>query len=154
MYFQRVNGLAPDGIVGPKTAAALGIRLAVSASTNSSYSASDEYLLSRVIYSEARGEPYTGKVAVAAVALNRVRHPDFPNTLSGVVYQPWAFTAVHDGQINLAPDDEARRAARDALNGWDPTNGCIYYYNPVTATNQWIRSRPLVTVIGKHYFCM
>lgn len=154
VYFQRVNGLSVDGIVGPATAKAIGISLTQSTSSNSSYSGSDEYLLARVVYSEARGEPYTGKVAVAAVVLNRVRHPDFPNSISGVVYQPYAFTAVHDGQINLSPDEESKRAARDAMNGWDPTNNSIYYYNPVTATNSWIRSRPLVTVIGKHYFCM
>ncbi|MFW5779825.1 MAG: spore cortex-lytic enzyme [Bacillota bacterium] len=149
-YFQRVNNLAADGVVGPKTAAAIGVRL--HANTASSYS-SDVHLLARCIYGEARGEPYTGQVAVGAVILNRVRNPDFPNTISGVIYQPYAFTVVSDGQINLQPDDSAYRAARDALNGWDPTNGCIYYYNPVTATNQWIRSRPVHLTIGKHVFC-
>jgi N-acetylmuramoyl-L-alanine amidase len=154
IYFQRVNGLTADGIVGAKTAAALGISLSSSSSSGSSYSSSDEYLLAKVVYSEARGEPYTGMVAVAAVVLNRVKHPDFPNSISGVVYQPYAFTAVADGQINLSPDTSAKNAARDALNGWDPTNGCIYYFNPNTATSSWIWSRPVVTVIGSHYFCL
>ncbi|MGI6702378.1 MAG: spore cortex-lytic enzyme [Christensenellales bacterium] len=153
VYFQKKNGLQVDGIIGRQTAAALGISLAASSSSNSSYSGSDEYLLAKVVYSEARGEPYTGMVAVAAVVLNRVRHPDFPNTISGVVYQPWAFTAVHDGQINLTPNETSKRAARDALNGWDPTNGSLFYYNPRTATNSWIRSKRVITVIGSHYFC-
>ena len=108
---------------------------------------------SSCIYGEARGESYTGKVAIAAVVLNRVKSSSFPNTISGVIYQPGAFTAVSDGQINLGTNDECIRAAQDALNGWDPTYGCIYYYNPQTATNQWIRSRPIVVTIGKHVFC-
>jgi len=154
IYFQQRNGLAVDGIVGARTAAALGISLAASTSSNSSYSGSDEYLLAKVVHAEARGEPYKGKVAVAAVCLNRIKSPNFPNTLSGVVYQPYAFTAVADGQINLTPDEESKRAARDALNGWDPTNGCLYYYNPATATSAWIWSKTVVTVIGKHRFCI
>lgn len=148
-YFQRKNGLAVDGIVGSKTAAAIGIALA---QTSNSYS-NDTYLLARCIHAEARGEPYTGQVAIAAVVLNRVKHPSFPNTISGVIYQPGAFTAVADGQMNLAPNDTALRAARDAQNGWDPTYGAIYYYNPVTATNAWIRSRPIHLTIGRHVFC-
>lgn len=152
-YFQRKNGLTADGIVGSKTAAAMGISLS-GASTGSSYSSSDIYLLAKVVHAEARGEPYAGKVAVAAVVLNRVKHPSFPNTISGVVYQPWAFTAVNDGQINLAPDESSKNAARDALNGWDPTYGCIYYYNPKTATNSWIRTRKIVTTIGNHVFTL
>lgn len=98
------------------------------------------------------GEPYVGKVAVAAVVLNRVKHPSFPNTIAGVIYQPRAFTAVDDGQINLAPDAESLRAARDAMNGWDPTYGAIYYWNPATATSSWIWSRPVHITIGKHVF--
>lgn len=149
-YFQRKNGLAVDGIVGPKTAAAIGVTLAQS---SASYS-NDTYLLARCVYAEARGEPYVGQVAIAAVVLNRVKHPSFPNTISGVIYQPGAFTAVADGQINLTPNDQALKAAKDAQNGWDPTYGAIYYYNPATATNAWIRSRPIHLRIGRHVFCV
>lgn len=117
-------------------------------------SSNDLYLIAKCIYAEARGEPYEGKVAVGAVILNRVEDPNFPNTIYGVVYQPWAFTAVYDGQITLEPDEESYAAARDALNGWDPTYGCIYYYNPATATSQWIFSRQVVTKIGKHVFAI
>ena len=115
---------------------------------------SDEQLLARVINGEARGEPYEGQVAVGAVVLNRVRDPRFPNTLAGVIYQPGAFTAVSDGQINVPidPNSTVVKAARDALNGWDPTNGCVYYWNPETATSKWIWSRQIVKKIGKHYF--
>lgn len=152
-YFQQKNGLAVDGIVGSKTAAKLGMTLTTSSgSTSSGHSSSDVYLLAKCIYAEARGEPYLGQVAVGAVVLNRVKSPDFPNTIAGVIYQPWAFTAVNDGQINLTPNDTAQRAARDALNGWDPSNGCIYYYNPSTATSSWIWSRPIILKIGKHNF--
>jgi spore cortex-lytic enzyme len=151
--FQRKNGLTVDGIVGPATAAAIGITLTASTGTTSTGGTSnDTYLLARCVYAEARGEPYTGMVAVAAVVLNRVKHPDFPNSIAGVIYQPWAFTCVNDGQINLSPNSTALKAARDALNGWDPTNGCIYYYNPSTTTNSWIWSRPILLVIGKHNF--
>ena len=154
-YFQRKNGLSVDGIVGSKTAAALGMNLnSGSTTTNgSTISNSNLYLLSCCIYGEARGESYTGKVAIAAVVLNRVKSSSFPNTISGVIYQPGAFTAVSDGQINLGTNDECTRAAQDALNGWDPTYGCIYYYNPRTATSQWIKTRPVVITIGNHVFC-
>ncbi len=150
-YFQSKNGLTADGIVGAKTAAAMGISLS-SSSSSSGYSSSDSYLLARCVHAEARGEPYLGQVAVAAVILNRVKSSSFPNTIAGVIYQPWAFTCVNDGQINLSPGDSAMRAAKDALNGWDPTNGCIYYYNPSTATSKWIWSRPVMLSIGKHNF--
>ncbi|HIT26598.1 MAG TPA: spore cortex-lytic enzyme [Candidatus Ornithoclostridium excrementipullorum] len=150
--FQANNGLTVDGIVGAKTAAALGMTLSGSSSSNSSYSSSDLYLLAKCIYAEARGEPYIGQVAIGAVVLNRVESSSFPNTIAGVIYQPYAFTAVSDGQINLEPNDTAYKAARDALNGWDPTNGCIYYYNPSTATSAWIWSRPIMLSIGRHNF--
>lgn len=151
-YFQSKNGLTVDGIVGPKTAAAMGLSL--STSSSSTTSSSDLNLLARCVYAEARGEPYTGQVAIAAVVLNRVKSSDFPNTISGVIYQPWAFTAVNDGQINLTPNDTAYKAAQDALNGWDPTYGCLYYYNPSTATSSWIWSRKIVIKIGKHNFAV
>ena len=151
-YFQRVNGLAVDGIVGEKTAAAVGIWLGEGSGTGS-YSSSDEYLLARLVYAEARGEPYVGQVAVAAVVLNRVRSASFPNTIAGVIYRPWAFSVVNDGQINLTPNQTAINAARDAMNGWDPTYGCLYYYNPRTATNSWIKQKPIHLSIGNHVFC-
>ena len=153
-YFQRVNGLQVDGIVGEKTAAAIGISLASSSSAGAGgYSSSDAYLLARLVYAEARGEPYVGQVAVAAVVLNRVRSSSFPNTISGVIYQPWAFSVVNDGQINLTPNQTAINAASDAMNGWDPTYGCLYYYNPATATNSWIKQKPIHLTIGQHVFC-
>lgn len=148
-YFQSKNGLKVDGIAGSKTLAALGISSAKSTAVSPS---KDLNLLAHIIHGEARGEPYKGQVAVGAVTLNRVRDSRFPNTLAGVVYQPGAYDAVRDGQINLDPDDTAYKAARDALNGWDPTYGCIYYYNPATATSKWIWSRPIIIRIGKHNF--
>ena len=151
-YFQRKNGLAVDGIAGPKTLAAMGI-MNSSNSSNSSTSSSDLNLLARIIYAEARGEPYTGQVAVGAVVLNRVRHSSFPNTIAGVIYQSGAFDAVADGQINYTPNSTAIKAAQDALNGWDPSYGAIYYFNPATATNKWIWSRPPTVTIGNHRFC-
>ena len=124
-----------------------------STSTSTSVNSSDLNLLARVVYAEARGEVYAGQVAIAAVVLNRVKSSSFPNSIAGVIYQSGAFTAVSDGQINLTPNKTAKKAAQDALNGWDPTYGCIYYFNPNTATNAWIWSRPHVITIGKHRFC-
>ena len=153
-YFQRKNGLTADGIAGKKTLEAMGIfNSSGNSSASNSTSSSDLKLLARVVYGEARGEPYTGQVAVAAVVLNRVKSSSFPNTVSGVVYQSGAFTAVSDGQINLSPNQTVYNAARDALNGWDPSYGAIYYFNPSTATNKWIWSRPKTITIGKHRFC-
>ena len=156
-WFQRKNGLKEDGIAGKNTLEAMGIYNSSgnSSSSNSSSStnSSDLNLLSRLVYGEARGEPYQGQVAVAAVVLNRVEHSSFPNTVAGVIYQSGAFDVVSDGQINLIPNDTAKKAAQDALNGWDPTNGAIYYFNPSTATNKWIWSRPMTVTIGKHRFC-
>lgn len=155
-YFQRKNGLSADGIAGTQTLAAMGINNSNNNNSNSSNlnSQANINLLAHLIHGEARGEPYNGMVAVAAVALNRVDSPNFPSTIAGVVYQKGAFTAVDDGQINLTPNQTAYNAARDALNGWDPTGGALYYFNPNTATNKWIWSRPLTVVIGKHRFCM
>ena len=158
-YFQRRNGLTADGIVGSATARALGITLQGSSSGSSgnvsagNISNNDLYLLSCCVYGEARGESYTGKVAVAAVVLNRLDSSKFPNSISGVIYQKGAFTCVDDGQINLGTNDECTRAAQDALNGWDPTGGALYYFNPKTATSKWIWSRPQLVTIGKHIFC-
>ncbi len=158
-YFQRKNGLTADGIVGSATARALGISLKGNTTSSSgnvtagSISNNDLYLLSCCVYGEARGESYTGKVAVAAVVLNRVDSSKFPNSISGVIYQKGAFTCVDDGQINLGTNDECTRAAQEALNGWDPTGGALYYFNPATATSKWIWSRPQLVTIGKHIFC-
>lgn len=149
--FQKANGLKTDGIAGKATLNAMGI--SSSSSSSGGNNSNDLNLLSRVVYSEARGEPYVGQVAVAAIVLNRVSHSSFPNSVAGVVYQSGAFDAVSDGQINLTPDSTARKAAQDAINGWDPTYGCIYYFNPSTATSKWIWSRPQVLTIGKHIFC-
>ncbi len=154
-WFQRKNGLKVDGIVGRETFKALGMSTGSSSQGGAAgYTNADTYLLARCIYAEARGESYTGQVAVGAVVLNRVKSPDFPNTISGVIYQKHAFTAVSDGQINLTPNQTAINAAKDAMNGWDPTYGCLYYYNPVTATSSWIFSRETVVTIGKHVFAI
>lgn len=149
--FQKANNLTADGVAGAATLAAIG--LPTGSSGTSGANSTNVNLLARLINGEARGETYEGQVAVGAVVLNRVSHPSFPNSISGVIYQPQAFTAVDDGQINAAVEASCLRAARDALNGWDPTGGAIYYYNPVTATNKWIRSRPIIVTIGKHVFC-
>lgn len=153
VWFQEKNGLKADGTVGPSTAAALGITLTgtVSAST---YQESEVRILARLVSGEARGEPYVGQVAVAAVVLNRVKSPAFPNTISGVIFQTGAFDAVWDGQFDMEPTENSIRAARDALNGWDPTGGCLYYYNPSTATNSWIWTRQVQLTIGKHAFAI
>lgn len=150
-YFQSKNGLTVDGVAGTRTLQAMGITS--SSATSSASNSSNLNLLSRLVYAESRGEPYAGQVAVAAVVLNRVKNSNFPNTIPGVIYQAGAFTPVSNGQINLAPDSTAISAARDALNGWDPSYGSLYYFNPATATNKWIWSRPYVITIGKHRFC-
>ena len=152
-YFQRKNGLTVDGIAGPATLKAMGIYNSNNSSSSSSSNSSNVNLLARLIYGEARGEPYTGQVAVGAVVMNRVKSSSFPNTISGVIYQSGAFDAVRDGQINLTPDSTAKKAAQDAINGWDPSYGAIYYFNPSTATNKWIWSRPMTVTIGRHRFC-
>lgn len=154
-YFQRKNGLTVDGIVGKQTLAALGINVSSTKTGDSrEYSNSkDVTLLARVINGEARGEPYEGQVAVGAVVLNRTRSPQFPSTIAGVIYQPGAFTAIVDGQINATLRETSIKAARDALNGWDPSGGALYYFNPAKTTNKWIWSRPLIKIIGKHRFC-
>lgn len=164
--FQQKNGLTADGIAGISTYKALGMNDSVrvlegnkgnsgsGSSSGSNYTNSDLYMLAKCIYAEARGESYTGQVAVGAVIMNRVASPSFPNTISGVIYQKGAFTAVTDGQINLEPDKTAMNAASDAMNGWDPTYGCLYYYNPAVATSSWIFGRQTVTTIGKHIFAI
>ena len=150
--FQKSCGITADGIAGPKTLLYLGLGSGSSSSTNG-YSSNDIYLLAKVIAAEARGESYVGQVAVGAVVLNRVQHSSFPDSISGVVYQSGAFSAVTDSNWNVAPSDTAQKAARDAINGWDPTGGAIYYYNPSKTNNRWIRTRPVVTTIGRHVFC-
>ena len=150
--FQKKNGLTADGIAGPATLRAMGI-FNTGGNSGGNYSQSDYNLLARLISAEARGESYTGQVAVGAVVLNRVAHPSFPDTISGVIYQKGAFSCLDDGQFNEPVAESSYRAAQDALNGWDPSGGAIYYYNPVTATNKWIRSRPVIVTIGKHVFC-
>ena len=154
IWFQRQNGLTVDGRVGSATAAAMGISLTSGSISAGTHREKEIELLSRLVNGEARGEPYIGQVAVAAVVLNRVRHDAFPDTISGVIFQTGAFDAVWDGQFDLEPTASCIRAARDALNGWDPTGGCIYYYNPVTATNRWIRTRAVQLTIGKHAFAI
>ena len=148
--FQKRHGITADGICGKKTLELIGLPTGID---NSSYSSSDYQLLARLISAEARGEPYRGQVAVGAVVLNRVEHPSFPNSISGVIYQSGAFSCLYDGQFDKPVSDSAYSAARDALNGMDPSGGAIYYFNPATATSKWIWSRPLITTIGRHRFC-
>ena len=153
VHFQRRSGLTADGRVGRKTAAALGVSLTGTVSA-ALYRESELSILARLVSGEARGEPYIGQVAVAAVVLNRVRSDDFPDTVAAVIFQPGAFDAVWDGQVAMTPTDSALRAARDAMNGWDPTGGCTYYYNPSTATNAWIWTRDVQLTIGRHAFAV
>lgn len=151
--FQKKHGLKADGVAGPKTLEKIGLPTGKDTSNNTSYPTATYNLLARLISAEARGEPYEGQVAVGAVVLNRVEHPSFPNTVSGVIYQNGAFSCLDDGQFWEEVTDSSYSAARDALNGWDPSGGAIYYFNPKTATNKWIWSRPLIKTIGKHRFC-
>lgn len=151
IWFQRKHGITVDGIVGAQTAEKLGV--AAPSGTTGSGNESDVYLLARLVYGEARGEPYKGMVAVAAVVLNRVESSKFPNSIAKVIYQSGAFSVVNDGQINLAPNQQSLSAARDALNGWDPSGGALFYYAPSKTSNQWIRSRPYICTIGGHVFC-
>ena len=148
--FQKYNGLAADGIAGEQTLRKMGIS---SGSGQGGFSSSDVDLLAKIISAESRGEPYQGQVAVGAVILNRIEHPSSPNTLAGVIYQPGAFSCLYDGGVNAPVADSAYRAARDAINGNDPSGGAVYYYNPAKSTNKWIFSRPVITVIGSHRFC-
>ena len=152
-WFQQANGLSADGQAGVETLAALGLPNGIDPGAASSGSSGDLDLLARLISAEARGEPYEGQVAVGAVVLNRMRHPSFPDTMAGVIYQTDAFTCVVDGQFDEPVAESAYRAAQDALNGSDPSGGAIYYFNPVTATSKWIWSRPLIVTIGNHRFC-
>lgn len=152
--FQKNCGLTADGIAGPKTLLYLGLGSGSGSSSSSGFSSNDMYLLAKVIEAEARGESYTGQVAVGAVILNRVEHSSFPDSISGVVYQSGAFDCVYDSNWSVQPSSTSTKAAQDAINGWDPTGGAIYYYNPAKTTNKWILSRTVVTVIGRHYFCI
>lgn len=153
MEFQRKNGLTVDGIAGSATLKAMGISSTQQTGGSGGYSESDIALLANIISAEARGEQFEGQVAVGAVVLNRVEHPSFPDTVAGVVYQPGAFTAITDGQINEAVAESARKAAREALAGSDPSGGALYYYNPGKTSNKWIRTRPVIKRIGVHLFC-
>lgn len=153
--FQRKHKIKVDGIVGSQTAEKLGVRTPSGRSSTSGGSSNDKdvYLLAQLCYSEARGEPYEGMVGVAAVVLNRIKSSEFPNTMSKVIYQSGAFSVVDDGQINMTPNDTALRAARDALNGWDPTGGALFFYNPAKTQNKWLRARSVTLTIGEHVFC-
>ena len=150
--FQKSVGITADGIAGPKTLLYLGLS-GGSSSANGGYSSSDITLLAKLIAAEARGESYTGQVAVGAVVLNRVRHPSFPDTIPGVIYQKGAFSAVNDSNWSVSPNATSRKAAQDAINGWDPSGGAIYYYNPAKTSNAFMLSRPVIVTIGNHRFC-
>jgi len=156
--FQRKNGLTPDGIVGAQTYNALGLGTGTAPAAPTGYQPSkvsvsdDVMLLARAIHAEAESEPYIGKVAVGAVLLNRVSNPDFPNTLAGVVYQGKALESVANGRVNTQPNEDSIRAARDALNGWDPTYGCLFFWNPSKPVSPWIWTRKIVVQYGAHVF--
>ena len=150
--FQKSVGITADGVAGNKTLLYLGLGNSTTASAGG-FSSSDVYLLAKVIAAEARGEGYTGQVAVGAVVLNRVDSSSFPDTVAGVVYQKGAFSAVTDSNWSVSPDASSRKAAQDAINGWDPSGGALYYYNPAKTSNRWIRTRPVITTIGEHVFC-
>lgn len=151
--FQRSVGITADGIAGQKTLLFLGLSGGGSSSGSGGYSRSDVQLLAKTISAEARGESYEGQVAVGAVILNRVEHSSFPDTISGVVYQPGAFSAVRDMNWSQPVAASAQKAAQDAINGWDPSGGALYYYNPAKTSNKWMRSRPVIKTIGNHLFC-
>ena len=151
--FQSSVGITSDGIAGSKTLLYLGLDSSSGGGSYGSYSSSDIWLLAKVIEAEARGESYVGQVAVGAVVLNRVESSSFPDTISGVVYQAGAFSAVTDSNWSVSPSATSKKAAQDAINGWDPSYGCLYYYNPAKTSNKWIRTRPVVTTIGSHVFC-
>lgn len=150
--FQKNCGLTADGIAGPKTLLYLGITSSSSSGGYGKYSSADVELLARVINAEARGESYVGQVAVGAVVLNRVEHSSFPDTISGVIYQSGAFSSVYGKNWYVTISDSARKAAKDCINGWDPSGGAIYFYNPAKTSNKWLRTRPVTTVIGGHTF--
>ena len=151
--FQRSVGITADGVAGQKTLLYLGLSGASASAGTGKYSSSDVTLLAKLIAAEARGESYTGQVAVGAVVLNRVAHASFPDTIAGVIYQNGAFACVRDSNWSVSPNSTSRKAAQDAINGWDPSGGAIYYYNPAKTSNAFIRSRPVIAVIGSHYFC-
>lgn len=151
--FQKSVGITADGIAGQKTLLFLGLSGGGSSSGSGGYSSSDVQLLAKTISAEARGESYEGQVAVGAVILNRVEHSSFPDTISGVVYQPGAFSAVRDMNWSQPVAASAQKAAQDAINGWDPSGGALYYYNPAKTSNEWMRSRPVIKTIGNHLFC-
>ena len=151
--FQKSVGITADGVAGPKTLLYLGLGSGSASAASGGYSSADITLLAKLIAAEARGESYTGQVAVGAVVLNRVRHPSFPDTVAGVIYQKGAFSAVNDSNWSVSPSATSRKAAQDAINGWDPSGGAIYYYNPAKTSNAYMLSRPVIVTIGNHRFC-